>query len=104
MNFLAKLFLRSDNMELKFTEKELKDIMWSDSDHELVYEGDWEDQGKYQISEVVFRHAEDGKFYMFAPVRTGNHYSGYELEFWDTDVWEVEQKEIVVTKWVEVNG
>lgn len=91
----------------KLNEAELQAIMWEDDvgfEYELVHEGEWEDEGKFQSAEFVFLNLEDNKHYMFSATRSGNHWSGYEMDFWDTDVVEVEQKEIKIMQWVEVKN
>ncbi|WP_240514576.1 deoxynucleoside kinase [Bacillus wiedmannii] len=93
--------------ELIFDEKLAKDIMWGDYDpekYELVEDAeDWEVDGKYQNSSIIFKHKASGKHYKYYVTRSGSPFTDYEYYF-DDDVFEVEYKEEVklVKGWVSV--
>lgn len=71
----------------------------------IVEEEDWQDEGKYQTSEVIFKY-NDGKFYSYIRCRHGNYYSGYETEeyeYADKDAIEVCKKQVIREEWVSVD-
>lgn len=96
---------------LKLTESQLIEL-WreenfiDDNDKllfEVVEEGDWKDEGKFQDLEVIFKDVNTGKFYAFNIQRSGSYFSHYEYEVWDS-VSEVEKqtKTVVVERWVAI--
>ena len=66
-----------------------------------VEEGEWEQDGKMQYAELIFT---DGKKnYSTGLIRGGSPFTDWEYVDWgDADVFEVEKREITVTKWVAI--
>lgn len=96
---------------IKLTEEELIDL-WReeglvDSEgndvFELVIQGIWNDGGKIQSSQIIFKDVRDGKHYSFDLNRSGSYFSHYEYEVWDEPVEvELQEKLITIKRWVEV--
>lgn len=66
---------------------------------DVVEEGVWVQDFKYQISESVVRHKESGKYFKIFHSRSGSYYSDYEYnapEFYEVNP--VAQTKIVL-KW-----
>ena len=55
---------------------------------EVVDDSDWIDEGKYQLRTIVVEHV--NKFYSTAFGRTGDAWSGYELDLYD-DTYELQE-------------
>lgn len=76
--------------------------IWRENEdqYELIEEGDWSDEGKFQSQEVVFKDILTGKHYAFGVTRSGSYFTSYEFEVWDTAV-EVQKitKTITVERW-----
>lgn len=95
-------------MNKEFKTEDLKEIMWGgDTENlELVEEGDWISEGKYECADFTFKDKRDGKFYQFYCSRSGSHFSDwyYDHEDWgDThEATEVEKVEVVTTTWQAV--
>lgn len=47
---------------------------------ELVEEGDWVSEGKYDRKEYIYKNLETGKFYVYYTSRWGSYFSDYEYE------------------------
>lgn len=74
------------------------------NDYEVVEDGDWISEGKYEYKEIVFKF--EGKYYRLSDSRSGSYFTDYhyESEDWDDEV-EVETvvpKKVTTTKWVKV--
>lgn len=67
-------------------------------DIETVEEGSWEQDGKYQFCEAIFKHEDE--FYCVSQSRSGSYHSDWYYN--DPDVYEVTPKEIKTIKWVPV--
>lgn len=65
-------------------------------DYELVELGEWDDQGKYQYMEMVFKL--DGLFYSASISRCGSYFSDYEYGYPD-EAFQVQQVEKTVKVW-----
>ncbi|MCY9737508.1 hypothetical protein M5X17_27785 [Paenibacillus alvei] len=91
-------------MGIKLTEEQAKSIYFNEKiegfEYEKVTESDWIDEGKIQSCEIIFKH--DDKYYAFDLLRTGDHWSGYELEYYDDEAIEVVKKPITTYEWVSV--
>ncbi|GLO66211.1 hypothetical protein [Oceanobacillus kimchii] len=72
----------------------------------IVEQGEWEQDHKSQSQEIIF--TDDNKFYRGYVGRSGSYFSGwdYDSEIYGedelADIDEVEKKDVVVSKWVEV--
>lgn len=96
---------------MKLTEKQLAELyseecLVDENDNvlfELVDGEAWEDGGKYSSTSAIFKDERTGKHYSFGITRSGSYFSHYEYEF-DTDITEVELREVVIKKkkWVNV--
>ncbi|WP_090739420.1 hypothetical protein [Paenibacillus sp. Mc5Re-14] len=93
-------------MKLKLTEEQRKSILLEKDiegfDYESVEQSDWEDQGKFQSCEVIFKH--EGKYYAFYAYRHGSYWSSYEIDFYDDDVTEVTKEAYTSYRWVQVKA
>lgn len=87
---------------IKLTSKQMEKILEEydidEFEYEHVYQSEWTDEGKYASSDVIFK--KDGKYYMFNATRYGNHYRGYDLEFYDNEAIEVEKVKVVKEIWL----
>lgn len=66
---------------------------------EFVENEEWQDDGKYSYSSVIFKHGD--KTYACNVSRTGSYYSDYHYSF-DDEAYEVEKKEVITLQWVNV--
>ena len=73
-------------------------------EYSLVYESEWDDEGKYQYKQYVFSY--QNKLYSFSEQRSGSYFSDYNYgsEYWDdeVEVYEVEPKEKTIIEYVAV--
>lgn len=74
-------------------------------EYKMIDRGDWVDHGKYSFLEgMIVQHVASGMFYEVTGVsRYGSHWEGYELDFDEAGLVEVEKREIIVTKWLPIN-
>lgn len=81
--------------------KEDSDYFEAD-DFELVREGSWEQDYKYQLRDDVYKHKESGRFFMHIQSRSGSPFSDWYYD--DPQVVEVvpETKTVTVTTYTEV--
>lgn len=92
--------------KLKLSEDEVRSIFFEEhEDFKTVQEGEWTQEYKYQICDVVVEQISTGKCYEFGVSRTGSYHTDWEYNFWETELLEVEFKTetIVVSRWVPVN-
>lgn len=67
----------------------------------VIERGSWEQDGKYQLQEVVFTDGE--KFYTSSIARSGSPFTEWYYEDWgDAEITEVKKEIVMVTKWVTV--
>lgn len=97
---------------LKLTESEMLDLwrestLYDDNDNkvmlEVIEEGEWIGDGKYQDKQMIFANAKTGKHYSYYISRSGSYFTDYEYMATDSPV-EVEKvtETITVEKWVLV--
>lgn len=73
----------------------------------MIEEGDWIQDGKYQLQTSVVQDSRTGKYYSFDVSRSGSPFTDWyyphedEDEFWLTEV-KSETRTITVTEWVSV--
>lgn len=71
---------------------------------ELVEQGDWISEGKYESQECVFKF--EDKFYAITDSRSGRHYTDwyYDSDDWDefVECTEVKSVEVMKFTWVTV--
>ena len=81
---------------LSFAEEETDDL-------EVVYEGEWETDYKYQTLETVYLHKESSTYWMVTQQRTNVGHWG-DPDYLDSTIGEVKpvKKMIEVTQWVTV--
>lgn len=66
-----------------------------------VEEGDFEQDGKSQSAQIIFTDGE--KHYRSYIYRSGSPFTDwYYDDYGDADIYEVEKREVAVTKWVGV--
>ena len=70
-------------------------------DWEVVEEGEWTQDHKYQHKESVVKHLPTGKFYSYGIGRSGSPFTDWYYSYDDGDfpeLMEVEKKERVITE------
>lgn len=60
---------------------------------EIVKYSGWVSEGKYDSNETIIKYKE--KFFCVSQLRTGSYYSDYE--YMDSNVYEVEPKQVMTT-------
>lgn len=65
---------------------------------EVVDEGSWESEGKWESKQVVFKDIESGQHFIIEGTRSGSYYSDYYYED-DYEAVAVEPVEKVVVIW-----
>lgn len=88
----------------KLSLDEFKQIVLEDHpDFELIEDGDWISEGKYEYCTQVVKHLPSGKHYTYSLGRSGSYYSDYYYDYEDfvPDIIEVKQvtKTVTVTQW-----
>jgi hypothetical protein len=89
---------------MKLTKEQVRDIVFDDSEEfEVVQDGDWISEGKYEFKSVVFK-APDGKHYEVGADRSGSYHTDwhYSFEYDGQTAFRVEEKEVTTTQWVAV--
>jgi len=88
--------------KITLSEDDAKEFAYGDLEgYEIVEDGDWIADGKWDHKDVVGKHIETGKFYMQTNSRSGSEFTDYEREF-GTELTEVYQQKVVVTQWKAV--
>lgn len=72
-----------------------------DEDFEVVEEGDWVCDYKYEICTNVFKRKSDGKYFAHDQSRSGSYHTDYYYND-PEDLYEVERKEVVTIQYVMV--
>ncbi|MEY8748911.1 hypothetical protein [Alkalicoccobacillus gibsonii] len=97
---------------MKMTQKELETLYMESyatlkdgTELKLVEEDEWTQDGKYQQLNLVFTDYD--KYYSGNIGRHGDPFQGWEFDSdlfggQDAEVYEVEKKEVITTKWVTV--
>ena len=70
-------------------------------DWEVVEEGEWTQDYKYQHKESVVKHVPTGKYYQYEISRSGSPFTDWYYSYEDgdfPDLTEVEKKERVITE------
>jgi len=94
--------------KVKLTQEELNDIVFEDGGEffEIIEKSEWEDNGKWQHQDIIFKWKADGKIYSLAHGRSGSYYTDWYWEVQEGDhdgmVTEVRQVEKVVKTWEAV--
>jgi hypothetical protein len=82
---------------IKLTREQFRDLCCEDylEGFEIVEEGDWELDYKWQHKEMIVKEVATGKFYCCTISRSGSPYPDYYYSYEDggTDLVEVEQVE-----------
>ena len=88
-------------MKKKLTKEEVEEIFHDDhDDYELVKEGEWVSEGKYEFCDNTFKDA-DGTHWCVSASRAGSYFTDWEYGYED-EIIEVEEKEVTVKEWVAV--
>lgn len=92
---------------IQLSKEDFRSLCYEDlEDYELVEEGDWEVDYKWQHAENIVKHIPTGKFYKYTVSRSGSPYSDYYYSYEDggVELTEVQLVEKVVTtkEWVAV--
>jgi len=86
------------------SEQDAKEHSYGDLEgFEIVEEGSWIADGKWDHKDVISKHLESGKFYLQTNSRSGSEFTDYEREF-GTELTEVEKKQIVTYEWRAVKN
>lgn len=90
----------------------VKDAYFQEGNEQLeqIYEGPWEQDGKYQYQEVIFKATDDGKYYAFYATRSGSPFTDWYYDQFEyrraedatEELTEVERKEKVIITWKAV--
>jgi len=79
-------------------EDELIDLFYGgNDDYELVDEGEWEVEHKYQFKSNRFKD-KNGDFWVMGASRSGDYYSDYNTEI-DREICQVTPVKVEVTEW-----
>lgn len=65
----------TEEMQEAFSEEASEDVGF-----ELIVDGDWVSEGKYDLKESIYKNLETGKFYVSCSSRSGSYFSDYEYE------------------------
>jgi hypothetical protein len=88
-------------MKKKLTEEEVESIFDEEhSDYKLVKDIGFTDEGKYSFGTKIFRDA-DGTCWKVSASRSGSYFTDYEYQY-DSEIVEVEEKEVTIRKWMPV--
>lgn len=94
-------------MGLKISKEMTKAIWYQIAENwELISEGDWIQDYKYQFITNIYLNKTDGKFYQMDISRSGSHFTDWYYSFEDdgAELVEVEKKvkKVVVESWEPV--
>ena len=95
-------------MSIQITDSEMmEEIEYGSGTWEVIEEGDWTQDYKYQHKESIVKHIPTGKFYQYWVSRSGSPFTDwcYSYEYGDYPIlYEVVQEErtIVQKYWKEV--
>lgn len=79
----------------------MEEIECGDGDWEVVEEGEWTQDYKYQHQVSVVKHIPTGKYYQYEISRSGSPFTDWYYSYEDgyyPDLMEVEKKERVITE------
>ena len=79
----------------------MEEVKYGGDDWELVEDGEWTQDYKYQHKESVVKHVPTGKFYHYEISRSGSPFTDWYYSYEDgdyPDLVEVEKKERVITE------
>ena len=84
---------------ITITAEQARDITFEDSEEfEVVDSGTFEDDGKYQLKEVIFQPKGSDKYYSLEVCRSGSYFSDYYYTWEDAEEFECpEVKQVVVS-------
>ena len=89
-------------MNIQITDSEMMEDIECGSDvWEVVEDGEWTQDHKYQYKESVVKHIPTGKFYQYGVSRAGSPFTdwGYSYEYGDyPDLCEVTQEERTIVQ------
>lgn len=89
------------SMKKELTEKKVEQIFHENhEDYELIKDGGWISEGKYDYCDRIFKDA-DGTHWSVGANRSGSYFSNYEHSYSD-EIIEVEEKEVMVKEWIAV--
>lgn len=85
---------------MKFNKEDIESMCFGDcfTGFEIIEEGDWISEGKYEYKEVIFKF--EDKLYSIGFSRSGSSFSDYyyDIEDWDNEVECPEVEAIEVKK------
>lgn len=88
--------------KIKITETVAQEILHEDSDlYEIVENGDWVSDGKYDIKDIVVKEIATGFHYSGYWYRSGSYYTDYDYQY-PTELVRVEKREKITYEWVAV--
>lgn len=82
----------------------LKEVHIEDmpDEYEIIEEGTWEQEHKYQHSYVILKHLPSATFWGVSLTRYGTYWEGYETEVSDVRRVEPREETITVIRWETV--
>lgn len=90
-------------MKITITPESIRDFVWEgDEEYDLIEEGDYTQDGKYQFATNVYEHLPTGKYYALDTSRSGSYHSDwyYDYENYESlTLYEVERVEITKYEW-----
>ncbi|PRR70891.1 hypothetical protein [Clostridium thermopalmarium] len=94
--------------KLILTSRQLEDIYFGESERfAIIKEREWEQEHKYQLKQIIFEDTTTGIKYSAYIGRSGSPFTDwtYNSEIMDKneEVCPVEEKEVVIKKWVYVD-
>ena len=87
---------------MKFSQEDLITVIDGGSDtFEIIEEGDWISEGKYEVQEIIFKF--EDKFYCLAHGRSGSYFTDWFYDVvegnHDGECSEVEKIEVIAHEW-----
>lgn len=92
--------LRSRDEEKTYRRRSKNIFREDHPDYKLVEDDGFQDEGKYSYCTKIFKGT-DEKYWAVGATRCGSYFTDYDYMF-DTEIQEVEQKEVTVKRWVNV--
>lgn len=98
---MTSLFVKLEDFE---EISEARSIPRDGDEWQMIEDGDWVSDGKYDLTTSVVKHIESGKYYQYSLSRTGSYYSDYYYSHHDDGGVELDEvvpveKTVVITEW-----
>lgn len=87
----------------KLSKKDAEKLGWEDHpEYEVIETGDWVSEGASEHSINIVKHISTGLFYSQENSRIGSVHSSLETRY-GQELTQVEKKQVLVEKWIEVS-